>query len=155
VTPPSHPHDPITYIDGTLVFQRRSDLAREHAAALRLDSAFTCRFHKFGALCPIEWFVERHGRLIGLAEYKWRPFPSTQYPTAYIALSKWYHLTFAAISHNVPAIHVWEYTDGLLWVPLKQVDARRHTLCQDRAREDELIPVIEVPIPDLRPLPKR
>jgi hypothetical protein len=142
-----------THIDGTPIFATSADRAAEEEVARRLVAAWGCELHRFGALAPVDWYALRDGRMAGVVEVKSRGHRKADYPTVFLNVRKWMWLTRYSMGLGVRALFVVRFADALCWVPLDEVDARRHRIggCarQVKARSD-VEPVIEVPVELMR-----
>jgi hypothetical protein len=74
----------IVHLDGTRVFQSAEDQRNEREIAATLEKTWGCRIAAFGALSPIDWYAERHGRLVGLLEMKSRHHAHDLYEGAFL-----------------------------------------------------------------------
>jgi len=118
----------VVHIDGTPIFQTREDQANEADVAALVSGHWDCRVRSFGALAPVDWYAERHGRLIGVLELKSRHHRREKYPGVFLNVRKWLALTMASMGLRVPAVFVVRFDDGVWWVPLTEVDASQHRI---------------------------
>lgn len=147
----------ITHVDGTRIFQTPEDRARESAVAARLAGIWKCEVLHFGALSPIDWYATRDNRITGLLELKDRGHSSDKYPTVFLSVRKWLALQLGNIGFGKPAAFVVQFTDGIWWVRLANVDPRRIRMggCTRRravTSESDWEPIIEVQIQSMRKL---
>lgn len=128
-----------------------ADKVAERVAAGELSKAWNCNLHSFGDFSPVDWYAEREGRTVANVEIKVRTHASDTYPTVYLSMRKWLALSLANVGMGVPGIFVAQFTDGLYYIDVGEVDARRHTIAgrRDRGAANDLEPIIEVPIVDL------
>lgn len=141
--------DEITHLDGTKIFQTPADRGHEDEVSAMVEAAWGCRVSRFGMLSPIDWFAERHGRVVGLLELKCRPHPSDQHATVFLNVRKWLALQLGAVGMGCPAIFVVRFADCVRWINLSAVDATNQRVagCTRivKSRSD-IEPVIEVEI---------
>jgi hypothetical protein len=141
------------HLDGSPIFRTAEDERAEEDAARRLEAAWGCTLQRFGKLSPVDWFAVRDERMVGVLELKSRGHTSDTYPTVFLNVRKWLALLLAAHGLGVPAIFVAQFPDCLTWVPVAEIDARRHRIAGCRrivkARSD-VEPVIDVPVSQLR-----
>ncbi len=153
----------IRLVDGTLSFKSAEDDRNEREVAAILTNYFSkqhgaCTFCSFGRLSPIDWYIERDARVIGVAELKARNHASGTYPTVFLNVRKWVALTMASLGLGVPALFAARFTDGVFFIWLGKVDARQHSISgcfQARAvkSENDVEPLIEVPIEHMERVP--
>lgn len=145
----------VAHVDGTNVFQTPEDARNEREVADLLAAAWRCEVSPFGALCPVDWYAQRHGRLVGVMELKARPHASTKYPTVYLNVRKWLALSMASLGLGCPAVFVVRLTDGVFWTPLAMVEPSgcRVAGCMSivKSRSD-IEPIIEVRVAILKRL---
>lgn len=144
-----------THIDGSPIFATEQDKSAEDAVAVQVEREWGCEIRRFGALSPVDWFATRSGRVIGVLEVKSRSHPSTKYATVYLNVRKWLALTLASVGMGVPALYLVQFSDGVRWCRVADVDASRIKVggCAEivKSRSD-IEPVIEVPVGLMRPL---
>jgi hypothetical protein len=141
--------------DGTPQFGNDRDRANEHQVAALLEQSWRCSINSFGSLSPVDWYAERHGRLIGLLELKCRTHPKAKYPAAFLNVRKWLSLSWAAFGLCVPAILVVRFTDSTLWVPLNRIDAQKTVIggCLRIVKSaNDIEPIVMVPVASMREL---
>lgn len=114
----------ILHLDGTSVFQNESDRRNEEEIAALLSRQWRCLIRPFGALCSVDWFAERDGRLVGVLELKSRGHESGKYPTVFLNVRKWLALSLATVGLGCPAIYVVRFSDGVYWCRVAEIDAR-------------------------------
>ena len=138
--------------DGGLEFQTADDRASEEEVAAILSQRWNCEFGRFGHLSALDWFVTRHGRMIGVAELKTRSHPSTQFPTVWLNVRKWLALQLMVVAAGVQATFVVRFTDGIFYCRLADIDAQQMRVagCKRvvKARSD-IEPVIDIPVSTL------
>lgn len=149
--------EPITHIDGTLMFSTREDAAVEQEVAEVVAQVLRCEVRRFGRLAPIDWWAGRNGRLVGLLELKARAHPSSQYPTVYLNVRKWLALTLGSTGLGVPSLFVVRFTDAIKFIAIGEVDASSHSIAgvgrpRSRQSDSDTEPIIEVPIPSMKDL---
>jgi len=138
-----------THLDGSLVFHSPEDEQNESAIAAELAAAWQCHIYAFGALCPVDWYAERHGRLVGLLELKTRSHIAAHFPTVFLSLRKWLALMMASLGTGVPALFIVRFADGTRWIRLADVEAHvltirgTHRIAKTRSDRE---PLIEVPV---------
>lgn len=136
------------HIDGTSMFKKEQDEARENDVAKKVQEAWGCEVCFFGRLCPVDWYARHKERMIGLLELKGCGYPTTKYPSFVLSVRKWISLINASIGLAVPAIVVADYEDALLWVPLAEVDATNHRILRRKIvrNEHDIEPVIDIDV---------
>lgn len=136
-------------------FESDRDRDHEREVAATLQAAWGCVLHSFGGFSAVDWYAVKDGRLVGVLELKCRTHASTAYPTVYLSLRKWLSLTLAAVATGTPAYFVARFTDGIYWVRVSEVDARRVRItghAHPRARMD-VEPLIDVPVRAMTAVP--
>lgn len=129
--------------------------------AEQIERHWNCKLHKFGSLCPIDWYAERAGRLVGVAELKSRTHASDTFSTVYLSVRKWLALSLASIGLGCPALFVVSFTDGVRWISVADVDASAIRICgvnRNKAKAERdanaIEPIIDVPVASLKILPR-
>ena len=138
-------------------FATADDLANEREAAAAVEQAFGCTLHKFPRFNAVDYYAEKNGRMAGFVEIKARTHASTTYPTVFLNLRKWSALLEYSLRCDVPSIYLVKFTDSMLWIDVKAVDASRHRMggCSRVVKADtDREPVIEIPIAGMRLLPQ-
>ena len=148
---------PVTMLDGTLIFSEPQDRANEREVADIIEAAFQCKMHPFGLLSAIDWWAERHGRMVGLLELKSRTHDSQKYGTVYLNVRKWLALSLGSIGLGVPSTFVVRFTDTVKFIHLKDIEASTVSIAgmgQKRvvSFESDVEPIIEVPIASMKTL---
>ncbi len=145
----------VEHADGTSVFQTDEDRRSERDVAVVLAGAWNCAIKPFGSLCQVDWYAERHGRMVGLLELKTRPHPSSKYPTVFLNVRKWIALSMASLGLGCPALFVVKLLDGVFWVPLSSIDATHSRIagCMSIVKShNDIEPIIEVKVAVLKRL---
>lgn len=144
----SDERDRVTHLDGSKIFQSAADREREAEAAAIIEAAWGCKVVHFGMLSPIDWFAERHGRVVGLLELKCRRHSSDKFPTIFLNVRKWLALQLGSVGMGCPSIFVARFTDEMRWISVAGVDG-----CKQRVAGWKIIkaptdiePVIEVDV---------
>lgn len=119
-----NPRQPITHIDGTMVFQTKEDQQRQAAVARRMEQVWDCKLHAWGALTVIDWYATKNGRLAGFAELKSAPYRSDRYPEIRLAFRKWMALASITERTNIPSVFAKRFTDCIKWIPFRLIDPR-------------------------------
>jgi hypothetical protein len=141
--------DQVTHLDGTKVFQNSDDRRNEIDVASILSKKWECRLARFGDLSPIDWYAERHGRVVGVLELKSRTHPSNKFDTVFLNVRKWLSLNLASIGLGCPALFVVKFTNDLRWIKVSDIDASRQRIagCSRLVKSaSDIEPVIEVEI---------
>ena len=139
--------------DGTPLFAADLDIQNEVEAIAVIEKKWTCTLHRFGLLCPVDFYATRHNRLVGVIELKSRHHPASRFPTVFLNLRKWFALTLAQNGLGVPAIFLAKWTDCIRYVPVDEVDARRVSIagCARRVKSStDIEPCIEVPVESMK-----
>jgi hypothetical protein len=119
-----------------------------HAIAELIAGRWQCSVRPFGALAAIDWYAERHGRLVGVLELKSSSHAFGAEPSVFLDVRKWLALTLAAHGLGVPAIFVVRFAAGATcWTPLRRIDATR---CRIIKSDNDIEPVIDVPLTVLK-----
>ena len=144
---------PSANADGTPLFASDYDQENEERARVVIEAAWKCELHRFGRLCPIDFYALRHGRLVGFVEVKSRTHESGRYDTVFLNVRKWLALIMAEIGCGAPAIFVANFTDTMKFVRVAEIDARRFKIggaAQIVKSHSDIEPVIEVPVSAMR-----
>ena len=133
-------------------------LANQQRVADRLAAHWRCDLVVFSKLSGVDYYTERDGRMVGLVEIKCRNQTTTEHDTVILAVRKWFVLMFASFGLNVPALFVVNFTDGLGWCHVSDVDATRHMIGGranrgGRAARTDREPIIRVPVALFRFVP--
>lgn len=145
----------ILHLDGTRVFATKEDREAEREVAALVEKAWNCELHQFGALSPIDWYAVRAGRMVGLLELKSRSHACGTYQTTWLVVRKWLALMLGSIAFGVPAIFVVKFTDRVMWIPLREINASRIVIggCTRYVKAvSDINPMIEIPVEQLREL---
>jgi hypothetical protein len=147
----------LVHLDGTRIFHTRADTETEDAIAEEIARHWNCTLNRFAPLCPIDWYAERNGRLVGLAELKNRTHASHTYPTVFLSVRKWLALSLGSMGLDCPALFIANFTNGVRWINVADIDARAIRICgasRNRAKMmadgSAIEPIIEVPIASLK-----
>jgi hypothetical protein len=130
-------------------FKTKEDEKNEKWIASLLESKWNCECKSFGHFSPIDWWFEFNGVMIGIGELKARPHKWDKFKTVYLNVRKWLSMQLATIGLGVPAIFVVKFTDNVMWINIKDVDASRHIIggCTKIVKSrNDIEPIIEVPI---------
>jgi len=101
--------------------ESESDLARERAAALRVEAAWRVEHVKLSEqLYGLDWAFFRDGQLVGWGEYKFR---TRRYDTLLLSAAKWISGVWHAQSSGQPFILFVEWPDGLHWLDASKTPA--------------------------------
>jgi hypothetical protein len=140
-------------LDGTRIFQTRADQDNEQEVADLVANAWKCRVGRFGMLSAVDWYAERHGRLVGVLELKSRTHDAGKFKTVFLNVRKWLALNLASTGLGCPALFVVRFTDGVRWIQLTEVDATNHRIagCSRLVKsKSDVEPVIEVDIAKMK-----
>jgi hypothetical protein len=143
------------HLDGTPIFASSADSSAERAVGKLLEAAWGCSIRSFGALSPIDWYAERHGRLVGLIEIKARSHRLDRYPTVFLNVRKWLALQLGACGLGCPALYVVKFEDGVCWIEVTNVDAKEHSIggCMRIVKSvNDVEPVIRIRVSEMRRL---
>jgi hypothetical protein len=145
----------IMHLDGTRIFQNEVDQQNEQGIARNISIIWQCRLCPFGALSPIDWYAERHGRLVGVLELKARSHQFSKYPSVFLNVRKWLALSLASVGLGCPAIFVVRFTDGAFWCSVSEIDASVTRIggCTQVVKSvNDIEPLIEVKTEIMKPL---
>jgi hypothetical protein len=135
------------------------DVCVQDEVAELLAAAWRCDVHGFrDPYSPLDYWLERDGKLCGFAELKARSHSIERFPTVYLASRKWLALELAGERHDVAAVFVCKFTDRLCWIRATDVDAARHTIVarvREPAGANDREPVIEIPTSALNTIADR
>ena len=136
-----------TNSDGTPTFATDADSDSEQHVIGVLSREWGCEIAHFGKLCPVDFYVLKHGRLAAIMELKTRSHNAARFATVFLNVRKWLALTMASVALGVPAIYCVRFTNEIRWVNVLAIDARRVRMggCMEvvKSRSD-VEPVIEV-----------
>jgi len=125
------------------------DQKNEGEVAKILERKWKIKLHRYCLFSPVDWWAERRGNLIGIVELKTRSHAAGKYSTVFLNVRKWLALKLASIGLGVESLFVVKFTDSLLWIKIKDIDASRHIIggCKKIVKaKTDIEPVIEVPI---------
>jgi hypothetical protein len=137
----------LIHLDGSRKHQRPEDLAVQREVAEQLERAWSCTMREYGDMHHIDWYALRYGRVMAYLELKARNVLSSEYPTVYLAVDKWLPLSLLTLATRAPGFFVVRFLDGIRWIRISRVDARRQTYGGSRTEKE---PMIEVPITEMR-----
>jgi hypothetical protein len=146
-------YERVTLLDGTHVFKDTASRLAQREVAKILARVWKCRVEEFPALCKVDWWAARDFRMAALLELKCRKANHDKYDTVYLALAKWFALKDGAASLSTCSMFVVRFTDGIWFIPIKDVDTSDVIIAgrNDRGRE-EYEPVILVKIASMTKL---
>lgn len=145
----------VVHSDGTKIFQTEDDRRSECEVAALVERRWGCTLKPFGALATVDYYVQKHQRMVGVAELKTRSHELKRYPTTFLNVRKWMSLNDASFGLHVPAVLIVRFTDGCFWIPITAIDASRHIVggCMRIVKSHtDIEPQIEIPIGQLRRL---
>lgn len=132
----------------------RAARVNEDAAASALSRSWSCEFFRFADNSPVDWYCERDGHFIGVAEIKCRKVTLDTYPTIWLAVRKFEWLAIIAERHKCGAVFVVGYTDALAWIEQSEIAAEVETIKRagrtDRGLRNDVEPMIEIPVSSLK-----
>lgn len=107
---------------------------------------------RVGRFSPVDFFLLKDGRLVGVMEVKCRETLRQQYPSVFFAVRKWMPLTLISLGLDVPALYAIRFKDGVSCIRVARVDGRTAKMNgrMDRGAAHDLEPVIEVPIAEMQ-----
>lgn len=144
--------------DGTPLFCADSDKRAETLICSTLEQAWECTVHPYPRLSPVDFYLEKHGRVVGILEAKTRRCPSTEYPTVFLNFRKWTALRMAQLGAGVPALFVvhWTGDDVMRWARVDAIPVGVELRVAGAARRIsnpcDFEPMIEVQIEGMRRL---
>lgn len=139
--------------DGTPIFATDHDKANEDFVAGLIERVWHCEVRPFGNLCPVDFYALRDGRMVAVLELKSRTVASTRYDSVFLNVRKWLSLVIAGVGLGCPAIFVVNFTDGLKYIRVDEIDARSIRIggCAKIVKSmTDIEPVILVPIQQMR-----
>lgn len=134
------------------------DNQNEIEVANWLSRCWKCEIKRFGTLNGIDWYIEKHERLIAIAELRCRPYSYAKYPNAFMDISKWSMLICSGLGLSVPALYIVRYSDQVRWIEVRNIDATKHTITGRRDRKPSGIvgnavrPAIIIPVNQMVPV---
>jgi len=134
---------------GLRVFTTPADHASEQAVAAMLEQVWRCDLHRYPHFAPVDWYAERDGRLSALVELKTRSHASDRHATVWLNVRKHLALSLGAMHYGVPSLFVVAFTDGVRWIDVSEIDARRPRIggCSRIVKAlTDREPVIDVPV---------
>lgn len=123
----------------------------ERNVADLLARSWSCEVHAFPRLSPVDWYLARGARLVGVAELKGRNIGAEDRALAYMDVHKWFALSYASLAFGVPGVYVVAFTDAVRWCYVDGVDPRRVQVVgrRDRGVASDVHPAIAIPVPDM------
>lgn len=97
-------------------FSTEADAANEQRAAALVAAHLRASPYHYGRYAPIDWYFERGGIVVAVAEVKTRKFQWGAFDDIYLAHTKWLHLMFAYHYNDVAALFVVQAIDRLMMV---------------------------------------
>jgi hypothetical protein len=141
--------------------------ATQNYTARLIEKFWNCKVYTYPGLHPIDWYAVRDGKLVANMEFKRRhqdyddyinagPDKRIKTPTMLLSYHKWLSLYMAAIASRVPGFFVAGLNDCLVYINV--FDVRPHELridprggrTRDKRRDNDIEPVIHVPITDMK-----
>lgn len=141
----------LTHVDGTKIFQNAEDIANENRVAEVVGKVWKCNLIRYASLAAVDWWIERHDRIVGYAELKCRAHMTTKYRTVFLNHRKWLALSLAQLSGQ-PALFIVAFTDEIRWIRLNHIDPTKIEIrgCKERKwKHTDIEPIIEVPVSDM------
>lgn len=146
MTAPTHHR----HSDGTMANHTEETDRMEEQVAGTLERCWKCTIKKFPAMHPIDFYAERHGRIVSFVEFRSREIPSTKYDTIFLDFFKHYHLCNSALLYNVPAYFVVRFTDQIRYIDALKIDAKNHgTLHRDDGKGPANEPIVRISVADM------
>lgn len=132
------------------MFTSDADVVREDEIVRLIEKNFSCQVHRFGKLCPIDFYATRDGRMVAVIETKSRSTPSTKYPTVFLNVRKWLALHLAQSGLGSPALFFVRWADGVVrYIKVNDIDASNVTMggCRKLVKSTtDFEPQIEIPV---------
>lgn len=134
-----------------MLLRTEEDAAIEASTARTLSKAWHCEVRSFGGRDEIDFYAIRHERLVAVMELKARKVTHLTYPTVFLSMRKYMDLRTYGHAMKVRAIFVVQFTDGLFWIDIGDVDPSRHRMGGNSRNLafNDYEPMIEVPIESL------
>lgn len=129
------------------------DDQREAEIAELLSAAWGCQLHKWGPYAPLDWWASRDGQVLAVIEAKSRSHASTDHQTVWLNWRKFAELGNVEERHGVKAVFVVQFTDGLFFVPWREIDGTQHCIGGFRERfksASDIEPMVEVPVASMK-----
>jgi hypothetical protein len=143
--------------DGTPVFATKEDTDSQIETARLIEKFLGPNLvvKEFGHLSQIDFFAERDGRAAALIEVKARSHESAKFSTVFLNVRKWLALQMGGLGMCVPAFFFARFTDCLMYIDVRDVDASNHTMggtSRIVKSKSDREPVIEIPISSMTKL---
>ena len=129
-----------------------ADAVRQSEAAARVAAAWKCNVREYGRDAPVDWRLEVDGKTVAVAEFKTRFVEMGQYPTVFLAVSKWQAIERLAAALGVRGLYVIAYRDGMRWVDVGTLADLPVTIEGRRDRDNvptDREPMTHVPVADM------
>jgi hypothetical protein len=138
----------VTHTDGSPLYVDDLDQPNQQRVRELLEKAWSCRLMTFGKLAIVDFFALQHERICGIVEIKGARKPSTRYGTALLSVRKYDALLRHQICFGVPGIFVADFTDGVWFIRVGDIDHTRYSLKGRRDRDSltDIEPLIDVPV---------
>ena len=137
--------------DGTPMLSNERDRANEQHVIELVEDEWGCEVHRFSRLSPLDFWFEKHGRIVCVAELKARSNSSDHYKTVFLSLRKWMSLSLTSTCLGVPAVFIAKFTDDVRWIDIRGVGTKMH-ICRRKDGLGTVEPVVEVLIADMAPV---
>jgi hypothetical protein len=103
--------------------------------------------HKLHGAAAVDWYGVRDSRIVAFYELKRRAHPVDKYPTVFMSWRKWITLQLTALAFGVPGVFVVQFADSLRWIDVRKVSGALSLAGRtDRGLENDIEPIIEVPV---------
>jgi hypothetical protein len=125
------------------------DTQRERAVAEILARRWNAQIYHMGEFAPLDWYFERGGQVVAVAELKCRRVRWGTYPSIFLAHTKWCHLMFAYHYNDVDALFVVQSEDRLMYASADEIPAAPLLMLGRPARPGaphDREPMLEVPL---------
>lgn len=145
-----------TLVEGMPSFCTIEDRGREDEVKAMIERAWKVELHRYGGhFSEIDWYAVRDGQPVANVELKSRSHASSLHKTVFLNLRKWIILMVAHAGTGLVPIYVVRFTDKVMWIDVRTVDAREIKMGGLKHRvkgQSDIEPVIEVPVASMRTL---
>ena len=133
-------------------FATEADNQSAREVANLIEARTGAKLYAFAPFAPIDYFAVKDRDVRGFVEVKTRSHAVGTYPTVFLNMRKWWQLLQWHVCTGLKVSYVVRFTDGIRWIRIQDVDARRVQLggCNGYVKSRlDIEPVILVPLEDM------
>lgn len=149
----------MTTVGGRDAFADEADRANEEEVRAAVEAAWNVDLKRYGGhFDAIDFYAVRAGKIAAHVEIKSRSHASGKFPTVFLNQRKWHSLLMTWLYTGLPSIFVVRFTDGIRWIDVREVDARKIRMggCSRVVKaKSDVEPVIEVPVDQMNTLKRK